>query len=116
MPDMYIRLMKEHIKKYNLKEKDFIFFSKKSKHHPCPEQTFRDNANKYCRVISPDFHFHQLRKSNVTHLHDKGISLNEIQKYVRHKDSVTTTKHYLRMSNEKFNAILDVLNGVMKEI
>ncbi len=116
LPEDYISLLKKHIEENKLKEDDFIFFSKKSKCDPIPEQTFRRYANDYCKIISPNFHFHQFRKSAVTLLHDKGVSLEQIKNYVGHSDSSITKDVYLQKSNEKEEAIINVLNGIMQEL
>lgn len=116
MPDDYILMLQEHIKINNLKEDNFIFFSSKNKNDPIPEQTFRKHSNDYCKKISPAFHFHQFRKSTVTHLFDKDISLEEIKNYVGHSSSNITKDVYLKRSKERNQAILDVLNATIKDI
>lgn len=116
MPEEYILMLQEHIKTNELKEDDFIFFSRKSKSDPIPLQTFRTHANNYCRIISPNFHFHQLRKSAVTHLHDKNISLEDIKNFVGHSNSKITEEVYLQRSNEKQAAILKILDETIQDL
>ncbi len=116
MPEDYINLLNKHIEINELKKDDFIFFSRKSKSDPIPLQTFRTHANNYCSIISPGFHFHRLRKSTVTHLHDKNISLEDIKDFVGHSSSKITEDVYLQVSIEKQEAILKVLNETMKDI
>ncbi len=116
MPEDYINLLKKHIESNELKEDDYIFYSRKSKSDPVPEETFRRNANKYCKAISPNFHFHQFRKSAVTHLHDKNVSLEEIKNFVGHSNSKVTEEVYLQKSKEKQEAIIKILDETMKDI
>lgn len=116
IPPYYITLLQKHINDNNLKKSDYIFFRRKHKNQPCPEQTFRRHANTYCKVIDSDFHFHLLRKSTVTYLRDKGISLEDIKDYVGHSDVSITKNIYLQESNEKKEMILEVMNGVLEKI
>ncbi len=116
MPDSYISMLQKHIEDNSLTEDDFIFFSRKSKSDPIPEETFRRHANNYCKSISPSFHFHQLRKSAVTHLHDKNISLEDIKSFVGHSNSKITEDVYLQRSNEKQATILKILDETIKNL
>lgn len=116
MPDSYIALLKNHIQENKLKSNDFIFFSRESKRDPIPLQTFRDNANKYCEIINPGFHFHRLRKSTVTHLHDKNVSLEDIKDFVGHSDSKITEEYYLKESNEKRDVILKIMEETISDL
>lgn len=116
MPDDYISLLKKHIEDNKLNENDYIFFSRKKKTDPIPEQTFRRYSNAYCKAISPNFHFHQFRKSAVTHLFDKDVSLEEIKDFVGHSSSKITKDVYLQKSNERQEKILDILNETMQEL
>lgn len=72
MPTIYSTLIKEHIKRFKLKKKDFIFFrSKKEKNIPMHENTFRKNLETYCKAYNKEFHPHMLIASIVTHLKKK---------------------------------------------
>ena len=122
MPEEYSKLIKKHIQENHLKDDDYIFFryetnkSKLDRRRPVHESTFRRDAYKYCRKYNNEFHFHMLRKSNVTHLHDKSIHLEEIKKFVGHSSSDITKNVYLQKSDEKEQAILDVLKIVLKDL
>lgn len=116
LPNEYIEQVKKHISKNKLKDSDYIFFKERNKEQPCPEQTFRRHANSYCKKIDEGFHFHQLRKSTVTLLHDKGVSLEDIKSYVGHSDISMTRDVYLQESNEKKDMILEIMEGVLNQI
>lgn len=118
MPDKYSKLLQTHISDHNLMVDDFIFyqFKKRKKNAPCPEQTFRRIANEYCKKYNENFHFHMLRKSTVTLLHDKGISLEHIKEYVGHNSSDITKNIYLQTSEDKNSNILSILNATLDEL
>lgn len=116
MSETYIKLISDHIEANKLKDDDFIFFHDNNKKRPIAENTFRRKANSYCRAISPDFHFHALRKSTVTILHDQGISLEEIKTYVGHSNISMTRDVYLQKSDEKKDAITEVMEEVLNRL
>lgn len=118
MSDKYSEILKTFITEHKLKPNDFVFYqyAKNKKSAPCPEQTFRRQANAYCREYNENFHFHMLRKSTVTKLHDKSIHLEDIKKYVGHTSSDITKNVYLQQSKEKINAILKILDETIENI
>lgn len=117
MPTIYSTLIKEHIKRFKLKKKDFIFFrSEKEKNIPMHENTFRRNLETYCKAYNKEFHPHMLRASIVTHLKEKGVSLDEISKYLGHQETAITEQYYLKTSINKEKQINDVIEDFMKEI
>ena len=118
MSDKYSKILRSFIEDHDLKKDDFIFYqyAKNKKSSPCPEQTFRRQANFYCRLYNDKFHFHMLRKSTVTKLHDKSIHLEDIKKYVGHTSSNITKNIYLQQSKEKIDTILKVLDETIENI
>lgn len=117
MPTIYSTLIKEHIKRFKLKKKDFIFFrSEKEKNIPMHENTFRRNLETYCKAYNKEFHPHMLRASIVTHLKEKGVSLDEISKYLGHQETAITEQYYLKTSINKEKQINEVIEDFMKEI
>ena len=122
IPELYAQLVKEHIQKYHLKKDDFIFFhyqtSKQKEQHnkPAYPTSFRRDLERHCRKYNPDFHPHMLRSSIVTHLKEKGISLEEISQYIGHSDTDVTKTYYLKESKEKEKSINEVIEEMLKEI
>ena len=50
------------------------------------------------RYVGDQYHFHQLRHSTATHLHESGVSLLNIQNLLRH-ESPKSTEIYAKVSN-----------------
>ena len=122
VPDSFARLVREHIARYHLKEKEFIFFRYRThqtrENHALPvhENTCRRAMEKYCRKYNPDFHPHMLRTSICTHLREKGVPIEEISKFLGHEDPAVTEQYYSKISQNKKEAINDVIDEFMKEI
>ena len=120
MPETYEQIVIQHIKNYKLTSKDFIFFRARGKNifrnEPRPEETFRRQANNYCRHIAPDFHFHMLRHSAVTYLHDKGVPLADISRFVGHGSINITEDVYLEKSQAKQKQIVSILEDTIKQL
>ena len=57
-----------------------------------------------------------LRASIVTHLKEKGVSLDEISKYLGHQETAVTERFYLKTSINKEKQINDIIEDFMKEI
>lgn len=116
MPKLYSTLVKKHIDEHHLKKKDFIFFRANNKKIPMHENTFRRQLEKYCRMYNPEFHPHMLRTSICTHLREKGVSLEEVSKYLGHADLEVTAKYYSKSSNQKNELLNDVINDFIQKI
>ena len=56
------------------------------------------------KYIGNEYHFHNLRHSFSTHLHDNGVSLKYIQEMLRHED-IKTTMVYLRISTKRLQEL-----------
>lgn len=117
MPIIYSRLIKKHIERYKLKANDFIFFRDlENKNIPIHENTFRRKCEAYCRTFNPDFHPHMLRTSIVTHLREKGVPLEEVSKYIGHKDVQVTEFYYSKKSINKQKLINEAIDEIMQKI
>lgn len=117
MSKSYADLVKKHIKENNLKPPDFVFFrSLRELNIPAHENTFRRRLESYCKSFNKDFHPHMLRTSIVTHLKEKGVSLDDIAKYIGHETSQVTKDYYLKSSEDKERKINEVINEFLKEI
>lgn len=116
--DEYLNLVKEHIKLNNLKSNDFIFFSLANQFHedihnkPIHENTFR----RMLQRLNPDITPHTLRRSLVTHLTERGVSIKEISKYIGHESIRTTESYYLKQSDEKAKKINNVIDQIINDL
>lgn len=116
MIDAYVDLLKAHIKKYKLKNEDYIFFSTTSRRKPLSEHAVRYNITKIGKAIGFSFHPHMFRHTNVSELREKGISLEEIQKYEGHSSIEITEKVYLHETEERKKRTQSILEDIAKSI
>ena len=117
MSKNYAALIKKHIEYYSLKSSDFVFFrSLKEKSTPEHENTMRRHLEPYCKAFNEDFHPHMLRTSIVTHLKEKGVSIDDIANYIGHETSKVTEDYYLKTSLEKESKINQVINEFITKI
>ncbi|MGW2582566.1 tyrosine-type recombinase/integrase [Streptomyces virginiae] len=65
---------------------------------PRPRHSFR--TCKRCRDVTP----HVLRASKLTHMHDQGVPLEEIQQYADHADPATTLGYIRQRDDEAVKA------------
>jgi len=65
---------------------------------PKPRHSFRTCAR--CRDVTP----HVLRASKLTHMHDAGVPLEEIQQYADHADPATTLGYIRQRDDEAIKA------------
>ena len=115
--DEYLKLLRQHINRYQLGPKDFLFFNMQTmihgdiKNQPMHENTFR----RALKNIEPTLNPHMLRRSVVTHLSENNVSLKEIANYIGHDSLATTERYYLKISEEKKNKINQVIDELIKE-
>lgn len=117
MSKNYAALIKKHIDYYSLKPSNFVFFrSLRKKSTPEHENTMRRHLETYCKAFNEDFHPHMLRTSIVTHLKEKGVSIDDIANYIGHETSKVTEDYYLKTSLEKESKINQVINEFINKI
>ena len=69
-------------------------------------------ANALERAKIEDFHFHDLRRTTATWLHEQGVPLRVIQGILDHSD-ISTTERYLSLKDEQSIKAMDILNGII---
>lgn len=120
MPIIYSQMIKKHIETFSLSGDDFIFFRTSGKeilkNIPIHENVFRRKADEYCSLYNPSFHPHMLKTSICTHLREKGISLEEVSKYIGHKDTEVTDRYYSKVSNNKTSLINQAIDELLHDI
>ena len=118
LSDEYANLLMRHIKSHHLKSDDYLFFSlgnkSKNDNHSIPihENTFRRHLKSLDKDLTP----HKFRRSLVTHLKERGISIDEIALYLGHDSIKVTDEYYLKKSKEKDNKIDQLIEKLVKEM
>ena len=118
LSDEYANLLMRHIKSHHLKSDDYLFFSlgnkSKNDNHSIPihENTFRRHLKSLDKDLTP----HKFRRSLVTHLKERGISIDEIALYLGHDSIKVTDEYYLKKSKEKDNKIDKLIEKLVKEM
>ena len=122
IPQLYADLIQKHIKKYKLKNNDFIFFrykthqSRENHQLPVHENTCRRALDYYCKKYNSDFHPHMLRTSICTHLREKGIPIEDISHYLGHNDIKVTEEYYSKVSLKKEDSLNKAIDDILKKI
>lgn len=110
----YVSMLKEHIQKNQLKEQDFIFFSKRSKRIPISEHAFRYSLDKYCKKVDSSIHPHMFRHTNASELIEKGLSVEDVQHFEGHASKEITESVYIHQTEERKKRTLEVIEKLIK--
>lgn len=110
----YVSMLKEHIQKNQLKEQDFIFFSKRSKKIPISEHAFRYSLDKYCKQVDSSIHPHMFRHTNASELIEKGLSVEDVQRFEGHASKEITESVYIHQTEERKKRTLEVIEKLIK--
>lgn len=123
IPDTLYKLMKVYIKKYEIKEDDYVF--KGSKGGAFRSGNFSNQMKKYCKINHIQggeylFRSHDYRHTIATQFYDTGVSLQSIRDYLGH-DYEEMTEQYIdymprkiAKANDEFfsnNSLLALMKG-----
>lgn len=104
LPGFISKMLNDYTIKNKLKKKDFIFKISRT--------TLNRVIEKACSKSGiSKFHFHQLRSTDSTLLHQLGVPIDDIAKYLGHTSSKVTTDHYLELSEVKKKEISELLQS-----
>jgi integrase/recombinase XerD len=97
LTEMVLLLLREYYLSY--KPKEYLFNGQNSLRYSST------SCNKIIKkYIGNQYHFHQLRHSTATHLHESGVSLLDIQNLLRHESS-KSTEIYAKVSNKHLKTL-----------
>lgn len=110
-----LRQIKRYAERNDLKPSDYIMFSNQGR-QARREWVYRA-LNKRCREAGIDKKVgtHTMRRSRATHLLNKGIPLEQVSKYLRHKN-LSTTMEYLKITTADIQRKLEELGDPINEI
>lgn len=114
-----IRQIKRYCDRNDLKPSDYIMFSNKGKQ--VNRSWVYRKLNELCKEAGIDKQVgtHTLRRSRATHLLNKGITLEQVSKWLRHK-SYATTSLYLKISTadlqRRLEAVGDPLDDILRSV
>ena len=92
-------------------DEDYIFINSNDRRHSRGlDNTLRDLCDK---AGIPQKSFHDIRRTVASEMHDNGCSLEEIRKWLGHKDIATTQKYIysLKRRSEYANIVNTALKG-----
>jgi integrase/recombinase XerD len=110
-----LRQIKRYAEKNDLKPSDYIMFSNQGK-QARREWVYRA-LNKLCKEAGIDKKVgtHTMRRSRATHLLNRGIPLEQVSKYLRHKN-LSTTMEYLKITTADIQRKIEELGDPINEI
>jgi integrase/recombinase XerD len=110
-----LRQIKRYCERADLKPSDFIMFSNKGKQ--VNRSWVYRKLNELCTEAGIDKHIgtHTLRRSRATHLLNKGITLEQVSKWLRHKNFATTSV-YLKISTADLQRRLEAVGDPIDDI
>ena len=110
-----LRQIKRYADRCDLKPSDYIMFSNQGK-QASREWVYRA-LNKLCvqAGINKKIGTHTMRRSRATHLLNKGIPLEQVSKYLRHKN-LSTTMEYLKITTADIQKKLEEIGDPINEI
>ena len=110
-----LRQIKRYAERNDLKPSDYIMFSNQGK-QARREWVYRA-LNKLCKEAGIDKKVgtHTMRRSRATHLLNRGIPLEQVSKYLRHKN-LSTTMEYLKITTADIQRKIEELGDPINEI
>lgn len=103
LPHFIDVMLINHINDNKLKSSDFIF--------PVSRTSLARTLKKACLdACIPPFHFHQLRSTDSTILHEMGFRADDIANYLGHESDKTTRKYYIEQTDQKKREISSALD------
>jgi integrase/recombinase XerD len=110
-----LRQIKRYAERNDLKPSDYIMFSNQGK-QARREWVYRA-INKLCKEAGIDKKVgtHTMRRSRATHLLNRGIPLEQVSKYLRHKN-LSTTMEYLKITTADIQRKIEELGDPINEI
>lgn len=110
-----LRQIKRYCDRSDLKPSDFIMFSNQGK-QASREWVYRA-LNKLCKQAGIDKKIgtHTMRRSRATHLLNKGIRIEKVSKYLRHKN-LATTMEYLRITTADIQREIEEMGDPINDI
>lgn len=111
-----LRQIKRYADRNDLKPSDYIMFISNQGKQASREWVYRA-LNKLCEQAGIDKKIgtHTMRRSRATHLLNKGIRLEKVSKYLRHKN-LATTMEYLRITTADIQKELEEMGDPVNEI
>ena len=112
-------MLKNHIQKFNLSEKDYIFFSRQNgKDKPISENAIRNAFSRCCKEAGLPFktQIHLFRHTNASMLYEKGLSEEDIQKFEGHESVKTTKEFYLHQTDARIERSLKIVKKMIKDL
>jgi integrase/recombinase XerD len=110
-----LRQIKRYCERNDLKPSDYIMFGNQGK-QVSREWVYR-KLNELCQDAGIDKKIgtHTLRRSRATHLLNRGIRLEKVSKYLRHKN-LATTMEYLKITTADIQRELEELGDPINDI
>ena len=110
-----LRQIKRYCERNDLKPSDYVMFSNKGK--KASRSWVYTKLNELCQLAGIDKKIgtHSMRRSRATHLLNKGVRLEKVSKYLRHKN-LATTMEYLRISTADIQKELEEFGDPINEI
>ncbi len=110
-----LRQIKRYAERNDLKPSDYIMFSNQGI-QARREWVYRA-LNKLCKEAGFDKKVgtHTMRRSRATHLLNRGIPLEQVSKYLRHKN-LSTTMEYLKITTADIQRKIEELGDPINEI
>jgi integrase/recombinase XerD len=110
-----LRQIKRYCERADLKPSDYVMFTNRGK--KADRSWVYKKLNALCTEagITKKIGTHTLRRSRATHLLNKGIPLEQLSKWLRHK-SYTTTSVYLKISTADLQRKLEAVGDPLDEI
>lgn len=110
-----LRQIKRYAERSDLQSSDYIMFSNQGK-QARREWVYRA-LNKLCKEAGIDKKVgtHTMRRSRATHLLNRGIPLEQVSKYLRHKN-LSTTMEYLKITTADIQRKLEEFGDPINEI
>lgn len=107
--------IKRYAERNDLKPSDYIMFSNQGK-QARREWVYRA-LNKLCKEAGIDKKVgtHTMRRSRATHFLNRGIPLEQVSKYLRHKN-LSTTMEYLKITTTDIQRKIEELGDPINEI
>lgn len=102
--------LKEIFLSLNPRKTGYVFVNKTTNKPYTDIKVGFTNAVKKAGLV--DFHFHDLRRTMATWLHEEGVPLRVLQDILDHSD-ISTTERYLSISREQSIKAMDILNGII---
>lgn len=117
LPNSYLELFNKFISDNNLKNNERLFFINKKKSKPISETTIRRYLESIEKTNNLD-HItpHGLRHGIATYLYSKGISFEDIGKYLGHKFNSVTMDVYIDLTKERQSMIINEINKLISNL